>query len=101
MISIATSIAALACAPMEAVPPDIGMITPILTTLSSARAVAVSASDIAAAQSSLVTCLNVIKSDLPKGFPDQDYFESCELSARFRLVLPGRARMACQPMTGK
>src|SRR3569623_1345049 len=76
MMSAATSSAALACAPIEAVPPDIGMITPILTTLSWACAPEANASDIAAAQSSPVTCFKFMKSDLPKGFPDQGFLEA-------------------------
>jgi hypothetical protein len=41
-----------------------------------------------------------MKSDLPKGFPDQDFLEAVA-GARFRLIMPGGARMACQPDTGK
>src|SRR3569623_563930 len=88
MMSAATSSAALACAPIEAVPPDIGMITPILTTLSWACAPEANASDIAAAQSSPVTCFKFMKSDLPKGFPDQGFLEAVA-GACFRLIMPG------------
>jgi hypothetical protein len=42
-----------------------------------------------------------MKSDLPKGFPNQDFLEAMGLSARFRLIMPGNQRMACQPRTGK
>jgi len=45
---------------IEAVPPDIGRMAPILTTLSCADAAPISARDIAAAESSPVTCLNII-----------------------------------------
>src|SRR3954471_20329770 len=100
MISVATSSAALACAPIEAVPPDIGRIAPILTTLSWACVPEANARDIAAAQSSPVTCFNLMKSDLPRGFPNQDFLEA-RLSARFRLFMPGDERMACWPGTGK
>ncbi|MET4385152.1 hypothetical protein ABIB73_000887 [Bradyrhizobium sp. F1.4.3] len=42
-----------------------------------------------------------MKSDLPKGFPNQDFLEAVGLSARFRLIMPGCERMACQQGTGK
>jgi len=42
-----------------------------------------------------------MKSDLPKGFPNQDFLEAMGLSARFRLIMLGDERMACQPGTGK
>jgi hypothetical protein len=41
-----------------------------------------------------------MKSDLPKGFPNQDFLEAVA-SRRFRLIMPGDERMACQPDTGK
>jgi hypothetical protein len=46
-----------------------------------------------------VTCFEFIKSDLPKDFPTKVFWKL--LSARFRLFMPGRARMACQQVTGK
>jgi hypothetical protein len=42
-----------------------------------------------------------MKSDLPKGFPNQDYLKAFGSSARFRLIMPGDQRMACQRSTGK
>jgi hypothetical protein len=42
-----------------------------------------------------------MKSHLPKGFPNQDFLEAVSLSARFRLIMPGDERMACQRGTGK
>ena len=58
MMSIAVSIAALACTPALAALPLKGKIAPILTVLSWAEAVAASATEIEAAQSSPRRCLN-------------------------------------------
>jgi hypothetical protein len=42
-----------------------------------------------------------MKSDLPKGFPNQDFFGKLGRSTRFRLIMPGDERMTCQRSTGK